>query len=114
MAARRWPKGTYMQLRNPDLLRQLMRDQQVSQKQLAQFSRRANGSAPTPGAINHLVTGRKRTATPAFAASIAEVLKVDVSVLFMERAACKKTSDHVRCDRPECSGVTQSSTESLR
>lgn len=83
MAARstriRWPKGTWMKLQSPDLLRSLMEDERRN----FSMARLARYSGCSKSFISHLLAGRKTTCTPELAERIAESLQVPVTLLFV-------------------------------
>lgn len=73
----RWPKGAWMKLIDPELLRRVMARRGTS---LADLARSAGVSK---GFISHLTAGRKKTCTPRVAQRIAERLDVDLDFLFV-------------------------------
>lgn len=79
---KRRPKGTWMKLRSPQLLKAFVGpepDKKMSARQLA----RAAGVHPS--FINHLTAGRSGSCKPKVADRIAEALGVPTDVLFEER-----------------------------
>ena len=76
---RRWPKGTWMKLQSPDLLRSLMEDERRN----FSMARLARYSGCSKSFISHLVAGRKSTCTPDLAHRIAEALDVPTELLFV-------------------------------
>ena len=94
MTRRRWPKGTWMRLRNPDLLRAFLGDKKdgkkMSQRELADFV------DCHPSMINHLTSGRAASCTPELAERIAKVLGVPLDVLFEARKASASSTRTAR------------------
>ena len=76
---RRWPKGTYMQLRDPDALATFVGpepDKRISGRRLALRI------GKHPSFVAHLLHGRSTTCKPETAHAIAEVLGLPVTMLF--------------------------------
>lgn len=76
---RRWPKGTWMKLRTPDLLRAFVGpepEKKMSARRLARYV------DVHPSFIDHLLAGRRRSCEPKTANRIAEALEVPMEVLF--------------------------------
>jgi hypothetical protein len=79
---RRWPKGTWMRLKSPELLRAFVGDplkdasKRMSGRQLAKYV------DVHPSFIDHLLAGRRTSCEPGTAERIAEVLGVPLNVLF--------------------------------
>lgn len=65
-----------MKLKNPDLLRLLMKQHEFSLARLARYS------GCSKGFISHLLSGRRSTCTADLGARIAEALQVPTEVLF--------------------------------
>jgi len=79
---RRRPKGTWMRLRSPQLLRAFVGpepDKKMSGRKLARYIDKH------PSFIDHLLTGRCRSCKPLTADRIAEALGVPTDVLFEEQ-----------------------------
>lgn len=74
---RRWPKGTWMQLIDKDILKLHMEHKGFSAARLAQY---ANCSR---GMIFHLTSGRKRSCSDDLAERISEALGVPSAALFV-------------------------------
>ncbi|GLU58622.1 hypothetical protein Pure05_01180 [Paenarthrobacter ureafaciens] len=88
----RYPKGTYMRLKNRDLLRAMVIVQEdvdkarktgrpvppskIPQRALAEMS------GVTGGFINHLTSGRRKSCEPKTAERISGALQIPVDVLF--------------------------------
>lgn len=86
---RRWPKGTWMRLKSPELLRAFVGDplkdpsKTISGRRLAERVINPETGRPIhPSFIDHLLTGRRSSCTPQIAERIAEALGVPVVVLF--------------------------------
>lgn len=80
-ARRRWPKGTWMKLKSPELLQAFMKQQAYSNARLA----RAAGCSRQ--FIWQLLKEERTTMTPHRAALIAEAMGCPVEVLFVARVA---------------------------
>jgi DNA-binding XRE family transcriptional regulator len=74
---RRWPRGTWMRLISPDVLRTWMGHTGKSLTDLA------NAAAVSRGFISHLTAGRKNTCKPSTAVAIARCLDVPLEALFV-------------------------------
>lgn len=74
---RRWPEGAWMRIRSGKLLAGQMDARNMSQYALAGYA------GCSRGFISHLVAGRKTTCKPELAQRIAEVLGVDLELLFV-------------------------------
>lgn len=74
---RRWPRGTWMRLISPDVLRTWMGH---TGKSLADLAAAAEVSR---GFISHLTSGRKTTCKPRTAVLIARCLDVPLEALFV-------------------------------
>ena len=72
----RWPKGTWMKLRSPEILVAFMNDKNFSVARLARCSDCSKSF------IGFLRTGAKTSCTPALAERIAEALDVPLVALF--------------------------------
>lgn len=76
---RRWPKGTWMKLKSPELLRAFVgpeHSKRMSGRKLARIIEKH------PSFIDHLLAGRRRSCEPKTANRIAEALGVPVEILF--------------------------------
>lgn len=76
---KRWPKGTWMRLKNGKLLRELMNTKNVSNAEVAL----AAGCGRT--FISALVNERRTSCTPKVAEAIAKRLDVPLEVVFEPR-----------------------------
>lgn len=74
---RRWPKGTWMKLKSPELLRAFMADKGISGYRLARYV------GCHPSFIDHLLAGRRRSCLPKTAERIAEEVGAPLEVLFV-------------------------------
>lgn len=68
--------------KNPELLKTLMQAQGISARELAREAGYASSTS-----INRLLAGEARTIDPIVAANIADVLQVQVGLLFGERVS---------------------------
>ncbi|UUG69898.1 cro protein [Gordonia phage Morkie] len=88
---KRRPKGTWMKLRSPQLLKAFVGpepDKKMSARQLARAIEKH------PSFINHLTTGRSSSCTPKTADRIAGALGVPTDILFEERLpTAERSSD---------------------
>lgn len=73
---KRWPRGTWMRLKDGKILRGMMDHQRLSNADVAAHARCGRTF------ISALVNGRRTSCTPAVAVRIAERLGVPVEVLF--------------------------------
>ena len=87
---RRWPKGTWMKLKDAEMLRAMIgdplkrNDVKMSGRTLAQRVINPDTGKPIhPSFIDHLLQGRRTSCTPRIAEQIAEALEVPLSVLFV-------------------------------
>lgn len=89
---RRWPKGTWMRLQSPELLRSLMARREMSLGTLARYA------GCSKSFVSHLTGGRKKTCTPRLAERIAEALDVPVDLLFVPStsAGCGSSNRSLR------------------
>lgn len=79
---KRWPKGTYMRLIDKARLAAFVGDPRVDPAKKISGRRLARAVGVHPSYIDHLISGRCRTAKPVTAARIAEVLEVPLELLF--------------------------------
>lgn len=79
----RYPKGTWMRLSSPDMLRATMARRNFSMARLARYA------GCSKSMIGHLVSGHKRSCTPELATRISEALDVPTELLFVP---CVSTS----------------------
>lgn len=105
---KRRKKGTYMKLTSATRLRTFVltkedidlvhagKARQVASRKISQREL-AERVGVHPSFINHLTAGRSTTCTPAAADRIAEVLDVDVSVLFDETIPSNTKQDSKSC-----------------
>lgn len=77
----RYPKGTWMKLRSPEMLRIMMRDHGFSMARLARYADCSKSM------ISHLCEGRKSSCSQELAVRIAEAFGVSAEVLFEPRAS---------------------------
>ncbi len=77
MARRRWPKGTWMQLIDKDILKLHMEHKGFSAGRLARYA------SCSRGMVFHLTSGRKRSCSDDLAERIAEALDVPLAGLFV-------------------------------
>lgn len=76
---RRWPKGTWMKLKSPGLLRAFVGpedDKKMSARKLARYV------DVHPSFIDHLLANRRRSCEPKTATRISEALGVPIEILF--------------------------------
>lgn len=78
---KRFPKGTWMKLQSPDILKALMQRREFSLSRLARYA------GCNKSFISHLTSGRKTTCTPELAHRIAEALEVPLELLFVTQAS---------------------------
>lgn len=78
---RRWPKGTWMRLSSPEMLRATMKRRDFSMARLARYA------GCSKSMIGHLASGHKKTCTVALAERIAEALDVETELLFVPSAS---------------------------
>ncbi|WP_147391652.1 helix-turn-helix domain-containing protein [Galactobacter valiniphilus] len=91
---RRWKEGTYMRLRDPKTLANLMKNRGYTQASLAREVYRESpvltelnpdGTPKTDqrrSSINHLLSGKNKGSRPIIAERIAEALGVDLDYLY--------------------------------
>lgn len=78
---KRWPKGTWMQLRDRGELIEQMQRRRFSLEKLARYA------GCSKGMVSHLTSGRRTTCSPVLAAHIAEALEVSVTMLFVPKVS---------------------------
>jgi transcriptional regulator with XRE-family HTH domain len=78
---KRYPKGTWMKLRSPEILQAFMRQKDFSMSRLARYA------GCSKSMIGHLCSGHKSSCTPALAGRISEALDVPTEALFDLRAS---------------------------
>lgn len=78
---KRWPKGTWMQLRDREELIEEMRRKKFSLARLARYA------GCSKGMISHLTSGRLTSCTPELAMSIAEALDLSLKMLFVPQVS---------------------------
>src|SRR5437868_6598481 len=76
---KRWPKGTWMQLKSAELLRAFVGPEE---KKKTSGRKLARAVGCHPSFIDHLLMGRRSSCLPVTAQRIAEVLEVPLEVLF--------------------------------
>lgn len=76
---RKWSKGVWMQLRDPDLLRRYMENADFSQARLSRYC------GCSRQFIHLLVTGERRTCTKQIGELIEEALRVLPGTLFVPK-----------------------------
>lgn len=76
---RRWPKGTWMKLKSPELLRAFVGPEDGKKMSARKLARYVDVH---PSFIDHLLAARRRSCEPLTATRIAEALDVPVSILF--------------------------------
>lgn len=76
---RRWPKGTWMKLKSPELLRAFVGPEDSKKMSARKLARYADVH---PSFIDHLLANRRRSCEPLTAGRIAEALDVPISILF--------------------------------
>ena len=81
-----WPKGTWMRLRSPDTLRALMKQSNLSFKDLGDLIGKHKSF------ISHLLAGRRSCCLPETANLIALALHVPTEVLFEAKQSTSGTS----------------------
>lgn len=74
---KRYPKGTWMRLTSPEMLRATMDRRNFSMARLARYA------SCSKSMIGHLANGHKKTCTPDLAARISEALDVPTELLFV-------------------------------
>lgn len=84
---RKWPKGTWMELRSTARLRLEMAEQGMSERRLARYA------GCSGGMISHLKSGRRKSVTPALAERIVEALGVDLKQLFEVNTATERSEN---------------------
>jgi len=85
---RRWPRGTWMELKSPALLAAFIGDPRDDGPKKKMSGRRlARYAGVHPSFINHLTAGRRKSCEPRTAELIAEALEVPLEVLFMPKTA---------------------------
>lgn len=88
---KRWPKGTWMKLKDRDVLRAFVGPaKKMSGRRLAKYAE------VHPSFIDHLLSGRRQSCTPRTAQLIAEALDVPLGVLFDPTAPSVKMEDTKR------------------
>jgi len=94
---KRWPRGTYMRLIDKARLAAFVGDPRKDHAKKISGRRLARAVGVHPSYIDHLISGRCRTAKPVTAARIAEVLDVPLELLFeprIPRTASHNSSHH--------------------
>ena len=98
---RRWPKGTFMRLKDPETFRQFVGPEdgkKMSGRTLARYT------GVHPSFISHLLAGRRRTCTPVIASRIAEALEVPMTILFDPSITPTRRQIEARERRMQASG----------
>lgn len=78
---KRYPKGTWMRLSSPEMLRATMDRRGFSMARLARYA------GCSKSMVGHLTTGHKKTCTPELAGRIAEALDVPTELLFVQSSS---------------------------
>jgi transcriptional regulator with XRE-family HTH domain len=78
-ARTRWPRGTYMKVRNPQVLKGLIQQKGLSYADVGRNTERDRTY------IYQLASGRRSTCLPQVAVRIAQILDVPVDLLFEPR-----------------------------
>lgn len=81
---KRWPKGTWMQLKDAESLVRQMKKRGFSLDRLARYA------GCSKGMVSHLTAGRRTTCTPTLAENIAEALDVDLHMLFVPQVSTQQ------------------------
>lgn len=86
---RRYPKGTWMRLSSPDMLRATIERRGFTLSRLARYA------GCSKSMVGHLVSGHKKSCTPELAERIAEALEVPTELLFVANESTNRShSDH--------------------
>jgi transcriptional regulator with XRE-family HTH domain len=91
---RRWPRGTWMRLEDPEKLRAGMKLRGVSHRDLARMA------DCTKGTVDHLVSGRMRSCTPQLAERIAQALGLPTEMLSFVPKSSVSNGRIARVTRP--------------
>lgn len=84
---KRYPKGSWMRLTSPDMLRATMARRSFSMARLARYA------GCSKSMIGHLASGHKRTCTPELASRIAEALDVPTELLFVVHVSTARSQN---------------------
>lgn len=82
---KRYPKGSWMRLTSPEMLRATMDRRGFTMARLARYS------ACSKSMIGHLASGHKKTCTPGLAHRIAEALDVPTELLFVPSVSTSRS-----------------------
>jgi transcriptional regulator with XRE-family HTH domain len=82
---KRYPKGTWMKLSSPDMLRATMKRRGFSMERLARYA------GCSKSMIGHLCSGHKTSCTPDLAIKISEALDVETELLFVPRVSTSRS-----------------------
>jgi transcriptional regulator with XRE-family HTH domain len=89
---RRWPRGTWMELKSAEVLAAFVGDPLREPKKKMSGRKLARYAGVHPSFINHLTAGRRRSCEPRTAELIAEALEVPVEVLFTPKTASSSSA----------------------
>lgn len=81
----RYPKGTWMKLSSPEMLRATMKRRNFSMERLARYA------GCSKSMIGHLCSGYKTSCTPELAVKISEALDVETELLFVPRVSTPRS-----------------------
>lgn len=92
---KRYPKGTWMLLSSPEMLRATMDRRGFTLARLARYA------GCSKSMVGHLVTGHKKSCTPDLAVRIAEALDVPTELLFLPSSSTpRRQNDNLALGRP--------------
>lgn len=87
---KRYPRGTWMRLSSPEMLRATMDRRGFTLSRLARYA------GCSKSMVGHLVSGHKRSCTPQLAHRISEALEVPTELLFEPNVSTPRSAiDHV-------------------
>lgn len=81
---KRYPRGTWMRLSSPEMLRATMDRRAFTLSRLARYA------GCSKSMVGHLVSGHKKSCTPELATRIAEALDVPTELLFVPGASTSR------------------------
>lgn len=82
---KRYPKGTWMRLSSPEMLKATMRRRGFTMDRLARYA------GCSKSMIGHLCSGYKLSCTPELAEKISEALDVETELLFEPRVSTSRS-----------------------
>lgn len=82
---KRYPKGTWMRLSSPEMLKATMRRRNFTMERLARYA------GCSKSMIGHLCSGYKTSCTPELATKISEALDVETELLFVPRVSTSRS-----------------------